>query len=120
MRQVIAIAVFGAGLVACGSYPAPTEKLVSSQGALRVAQEVNAAGNPQAALHLKLAQEQVEQAKQMMADGNNQRAEYVLMRAEADAELAEALAREAQMKAQAQQAQEDVQKAKQRLRGEGR
>lgn len=104
--------------IGCGSYPAPTEKLVSSQGALRVAQEVNASAHPQAALHLKLAQEQVEQAKQMMADGNNERAEYVLMRAEADAELAEWLAREAQTKAQAQSAQEEVQKAKQRLRGD--
>ena len=119
MRQLM-IAAVAFGLIACGSYPAPTEKLVSSQGALRVAQEVNASAHPQAALHLKLAQEQVEQAKAMMADGNNERAEYVLMRAEADAELAEWLAREAQIKGLAQQALEEVQKAKQRLQGGGK
>jgi hypothetical protein len=118
MRELTAIvAVMSVSLVACGSYPAPTERLASSQAALRVAQEVNATGNPQASLHLKLAQEQLEQAKQMMADNDNKRAEYVLMRAEADAELAEALAREAQFKAQAQQAQEDVRAAKSRLGG---
>lgn len=113
MRQLIAIIVASSvGLAACGSYPAPTERLASSQAALRVAQEFNATADPQAALHLKLAQEQLEQAKQMLADDNNKRAEYVLMRAEADAELAEALARESQLKAQAQQAQDDVRKAK--------
>lgn len=119
MRHLTAFlaAALAAGLVACGSYPAPTERLASSQAALRVAQEVNATANPQAALHLKLAQEQLEQAKQMMADNNNKRAEYVLMRAEADAELAEALAREATLKAQAQQASEDVKAAKARLGG---
>lgn len=120
MRQLIAIVgVLTASLFACacGSYPAPNERLASSQAALRVAQEVNATGHPQAALHLKLAQEQLEQAKQMMADSNNKRAEFVLMRAEADAELAESLAKEATSKAQAQQAQEDVRAAKARLGG---
>ncbi len=118
MRQLIAIVgVLTASLVACGSHPAPNDRLASSQAALRVAQEVNATGTPQAALHLKLAQEQLDQAKQMMADNNNKRAEFVLMRAEADAELAESLAKEATSKAQAQQAQEDVRAAKARLGG---
>ncbi|MFO0672489.1 MAG: DUF4398 domain-containing protein [Polyangiaceae bacterium] len=117
MRQLTIALALSLGLVACGSYPSPTERMASSQAALRVAQEVNAASNPQAALHLKLAQEQLEQAKQMMAENNNRRAEYVLMRAEVDAELAEALAREAQLKAQAAQAVEDVKNAKSRVGG---
>ncbi|MBK6697746.1 MAG: DUF4398 domain-containing protein [Myxococcales bacterium] len=120
MRQRFAIAAAALGFLACGSYPAPTERLVSSQAAVRVAQEVNATAVPQASLHLKLAQEQVEQAKQMIADGNNQRAELVLMRAEADAELAEALAREANFKNQAQQALDEAKTAKQRLKGDGK
>ncbi len=110
MKYVLLAASLGA-LTACGSYPAPTEHMVTSQSSVRAAQEVNAGQNPQAALHLKLAQEQVDQAKQLMADGENKRAEYVLLRAEADAELAVALARESSMRAEAAKAQDDVRKA---------
>jgi hypothetical protein len=46
---------------------------------------------PQAALYLKLAEEQLQTAKTLIRDNDNQRAEYVLMRAQADAELAIAL-----------------------------
>ena len=49
------------------------------------------AGTSQAALHLKLAEEQVQSAKRLIRDNDNKRAEYVLMRAQADAELAIAL-----------------------------
>lgn len=109
MKYVLLAASLGV-LTACGSYPAPTEKMITSQSSVRAAQEVNAASNPQAALHLKLATEQVDQAKQLMADGENKRAEYVLLRAEADAELAVALAREAAMRSEAQKAQDEVRK----------
>ena len=91
-------------MVGCGSYPAPNEKLVNSQASVRAAQEVGAQNDAQGALHLKLAQEQVEQARQLMSDGDNKRAEFVLLRAEADAELAVALARQASARTEAQQA----------------
>ena len=47
-----------------------------------------------AQLNLKLADEEIEAAKAQMKQGDNQRAEYILLRAKADAELALALARE--------------------------
>ena len=99
-------------LAGCGSYPAPTERMTTSQSAVRAAQEVGAPNNPQAALHLKLAQEQVEQAKQLMTDGENKRAEYVLLRAESDAELAVALARESTARQAAQRALDEVRSLK--------
>jgi hypothetical protein len=43
-----------------------------------------------------------------MQDGDNRRAELILMRAQADAELSLAQAREAQAKAEAQQAVDHV------------
>ena len=49
---------------------------------------------PAAALSVKLAQEEVQKAKQLMEDGDNKRAELILMRAQADAELALAQARD--------------------------
>jgi len=93
---------------ACGSYPPPTERMASSEAAIRGAQEVGASGVPAAALSVKLAQEEVQKAKQLMQDGENRRAELVLMRAQADAELALAQAREAQAKNDAAQALEQV------------
>jgi hypothetical protein len=57
---------------------------------------------PQAALHLKLAEEGVQRAKTLMGDGDNREATFVLMRAQADAELALALARENKTKSDAQ------------------
>lgn len=107
--RYVALMVAGAGLcVGCGSYPAPQEHMVNSQASVRAATEVGAQNNPQAALHLKLAQEQVAQAQQLMQDGENKRAEFVLLRAESDAELAVALAREATARAQAQQALDEL------------
>ena len=90
------------GLVACGSAPPPHEKEASSQAAIRAATEVDAQQVPQAALHLKLAQEQLDKGKALIADGDNSRASYVLMRSQADAELALALARENKTRTDAQ------------------
>jgi len=84
------------------------EKQANTAAAVRAAQEVGAQTNPQAALHLKLAQEQLDQAKQLIADGDNQRAEFVLLRANSDAELAVALARESSARAEAQTVQEQL------------
>ena len=95
-------------VVGCGSYPAPNERLASSEAGIRGAQEVGANKVPQAALSVKIAQEEVQKAKQLMQDGDNRRAELILMRAQADAELALAQAREAQAKTEAQAAVDQV------------
>jgi hypothetical protein len=93
----------------CGSsIPPPNERLSSSEGAVRGAQEVGAPSVPRAALHLKLAQEQVDRAKALMQDGRNQDADLVLMRAQVDAELAIALARESSTRREAQQLSDKV------------
>jgi hypothetical protein len=93
---------------ACGSYPAPNERIASAESAIRGAQEVGAGSVPSASLSVKLAQEEVQKAKQLMQDGDNRRAELLLMRAQADAELGLAQAREAQAKNEAAQALEQV------------
>jgi hypothetical protein len=97
-----------AAVVGCGSYPAPTERVSSAEAAIRGAQEVGANGVPPAALSVKLAQEEVQKAKQLMQDGDNKRAELILMRAQADAELALAQAREQQAKTEAEKAVDQV------------
>jgi hypothetical protein len=97
-----AVAVMAAG---CGSsFPPPTQRMADAESAERSAREVGANDNPAAKLEVKLASEQIAQAKTLVSSGDNRRADFVLMRARADAELALALARE-------QNANVEVQKA---------
>ena len=84
--------VFTAGCA--GSYPAPADHLASAMAAARAAREAGAPNVPHAALQLKLAEEQIAQARQMMRNESNERADYLTLRAYNDAELALALARE--------------------------
>lgn len=96
-------------LTACGSsFPAPTDRLASAEAASRSARELGADREPRAALHLKLAQEQIDQAKALIQDGDNKRADLVLQRANSDAELSVMLAKENTAKAEADKAQERV------------
>lgn len=90
-------AIVAAAPFACacgGSMPEPKQPLADTESAARSAREVGAESQPAARLHLKFADEQVAQAKALIADGENDRATYVLKRARADAELALSLARE--------------------------
>lgn len=92
-------AVVGAAVcAACASQPQPTAHLAASMAAVRGAETAGAAQVPQAALHLKLAQEQLAQAEGMLGNDDNERADAMAIRAYNDAELALALAREAQSK----------------------
>jgi hypothetical protein len=98
-----ALLLLGA-LSSCASAPPPVEKMEASQAAIRAAEELGAPKVPQAALHLQLAKEQSMAAKASLSQGERARAEGLLMRAAADAELALALARESSARSEAQQA----------------
>jgi Spy/CpxP family protein refolding chaperone len=100
-------------LAACGgTFPPPNDRMARAEAAVRGAQEVGATNNPQAALHLKLATEQIDKAKALMNDGQNRRADLTLQRAEADAELANLLAKEAKERRDAEAAIEQMNKIK--------
>jgi len=99
MGFAIGVAVVGLG---CASAPPPTEQLASAEASMRAARELGAQAVPRAQLHLRLAQEQVTQARKLANDGENERAASLLDRARADAELALALSREATAKQDAQ------------------
>jgi hypothetical protein len=88
----IGVSAFGIlGAAGCASSPPPNAKVASSEAAIRAAQEAGSKSVPQAALHLKLAEEQLQSARGLIHDNENERAEFVLMRSQADAELAIAL-----------------------------
>lgn len=81
--------------VGCASHPAPTQQVASSLAAVRTADEAGARGVPEAAAHLKLAENQIAEAKQLMEDeDDNLRAEDLALRAYQDAEIALAIARD--------------------------
>ena len=97
--------------VAAASRRRPTASR-RAEAASRSARELGADQEPKAALHLKLAQEQIDQAKKLMADGDNKRADLVLQRASSDAELAVMLAKENNANSEAQKAKEKVNQMK--------
>lgn len=100
-------------LVACGSsLPPPSDRLASAEAAARSARELGADKEPKAQLHMRLATEQIETAKKLMADGDNKRADLVLQRANSDAELSVMLAKENAAKAAAEEAQAKVKNLK--------
>ena len=106
---VIGLAAIAVG---CGASAAPpVERLASTDAAVRSARELGALSDPQAALHLKLADEQVARARQLMHDGDNKHADLLLQRARSDAELAVMLTKE-------RAAETDAAKARQNLDSE--
>jgi len=103
------LCVGGAG---CGaSRPPPTDHLATAIAAVHGAQVAGAAQVPKAALQMKLAQEQVEQARQMIKNGDNERADYMTLRAFNDAQLAVALVRQQEASARAENARKEARDA---------
>jgi hypothetical protein len=99
-------------VAACASSPVPADRLAKSSAAIRSAHEVGAERVPNAALHLKVANEELGLAKRLIADGDNSRAEYILLRAQVDADTALQLARENQARMDAQRTIDEVQRVK--------
>jgi hypothetical protein len=94
--------------VGCGSSAVPLERLTDAKATVRAAQEAGAQNTPQAALHLKMANDELASAQKAMDDGDNTRARLLLNQAQADADLSLALARGTSEKQQAQQAQAKI------------
>jgi len=98
-------------IVGCGgSAPVPADQVTQTEAAIRAASEVGAPSVPKAALHLKMAQDQLQTAKGLMSEQQNDEARLVLDRARVDAELAIALSKESSLRAQAAEALEKVKK----------
>ena len=102
MKKTI-ISMVGLTLLVCGcgaSFPVPAQKLADAESAHRSARELGADKKTAAQLNLKLAEEGIAAAKNEIKNGDNRRADFILMRAKADAELALTLAREHDAKAE--------------------
>jgi anthranilate phosphoribosyltransferase len=100
----------------CGGSKPPTYQLSQAQASIRAAEEVGAEQTPQAALHLKMAKDNQRDAESMISGQDHyDEANHALKRAQADAELAILLAKEAKARAEADEAKDKIKKLKQEM-----
>jgi hypothetical protein len=111
-NMMFATVVVAAAIVAGCASDKPLRTEASTSG-IRAAEEVGAAKVPQASLHLQMAKEELELAKALAAKGDKKEAASMLLRAEADGELAVALSRGDTEKAEALAAVERARKLQQ-------
>jgi hypothetical protein len=109
--------VLGALSTSCASSPPPQDKAVSSETAVRTAEEVGAREVPQAGQYLDLAQKELDQGKALMRAGKNHDAAMAFSRAQADADLSLALARESKTRVAAEQTKARAQALRQSIPG---
>lgn len=107
--------VLAAAIAGCASAPIPADKYANAKSSIKTSEELGAEQDPQAALHLKLAKEQLAQAKDCMKKGDNESAKMVLERAEADGDAAFNIARADKAKVEAKKTVENIQQQMQAL-----
>ncbi len=107
MRSLVTL---GAALVVtgCASSQVPPQTMADTKAAVRAANEVGAESIPQGQLHLKMARDQIALAESYLRDDEEDLAKAALDRARQDAELALAMAKEAQAKQAALEARRKV------------
>jgi hypothetical protein len=108
LKNTLLSAVAALTGLGCANVPIPNEELAQSESALRSAQEIGAAQIPQAALELKLSQDELVKAREFIKDDHNEDARQTLLRSRADAELALALTRQGKAAHDAQGAQDEL------------
>lgn len=116
MRRALSITtlVVGVGLAGCAHTAVPTDQLAAAQANISRAEQVGAAQNPDAAYHLRLAHQQLDEGQKLIANEDNLEASYVLKRSAADGELAMAIANYGTASSEAEQARARLQSLRER------
>lgn len=104
MFKAIISAIAILTLAACASMPVSPERVQASEQAIQSAVAAGAERDPGAAKYLELARGEMSQGKKLSDSGSRQEAEKMLERAEVDARLASATARENASKAEVKRA----------------
>ena len=113
IKNMVFVAVIAATAIVAGCASDKPLRTEASTSGIRAAEEVGAAKVPQASLHLQLAKEELELAKGLAAKGEKKQAASMLLKAEADAELAVALSHGDAEKSEALAAVERVRQLRQ-------
>lgn len=104
MRRFIECTGLALFATACATAHLTPETLAQTESGVSGARQAGADGNPQAALRLKYATDELAQAKALDKRGEADDAKRMMDRAQADTELSLALTRETQAEALAKQA----------------
>jgi len=118
--SILSIVVCGASSIVVGCVsggPVPADKLARSEAAVRGAQEIGAERNADGARYLQTARAEFAEGKKLVIEGEQVRATSLLLRAEADAELAMNITREATAIADAQKTRNDVRNLRLSMKG---
>ncbi len=103
MRKWTAGALFALSSACAGTPPLPAERLAQAEAEVRAAQEIGADRVPQAKVHLQDARDSIATAKEVNKEDQDAAARRLEI-ARAQAELANALAREQLARTEAEQA----------------
>ena len=113
MKHLFIALLVGSVLIAAGCGSSPEINKEASTSAIRAAEESGASNIPSASLYLQLAKEELEFAQKLAANDEKEKAESMLLRAQADGELAVALSRSEADKNEAAKAIERVRQLRQ-------
>ena len=117
MKRIGKLILCAAFVVSCaGSPKPPTEEMSKARAVSRAADEVGAKDAPKAALYLKMANDKIAEAEELIEKERMNQARRLLMRAEADAELSIALAKAASKEEEAEAAMLKVEKLKKEMK----
>jgi hypothetical protein len=107
LRLALALSVFSLSVLGCATVQLSGEKVERNQESIRGAEALGAREVPAARPYLESAWAQASEARRLASEGD-ERAPMMLARSEADAQLAQDLAREAAMHAQAVRAEDEL------------
>jgi hypothetical protein len=105
LTRTLAVGVL---VAACGGARTLPANYAPTQAAISAADAVGARNEPRAALHLKMARDQLVQAQALANDGEEEEAKLMLDRARTDAEVALMVTRETNARADAERAKREV------------
>jgi hypothetical protein len=109
VTRTMAVGIATLALVACTKSVSVTPQMARTSSSISAAEAVGAPSHPNAALHLKMARDQLKAAQVLIAEGEKEQAIMQLVRAEKDAQLALTLTRSDEAN---QQANQDLQKVR--------
>jgi hypothetical protein len=105
---LVRIGALAALVVACASRQDMPANYAPTHAAISAAEAVGAKNEPRAALHLKMAKDQLVRAQVLSKEGDEHEAAIMLDRARTDAEVALMVTRELEAKRQAERAKREL------------
>lgn len=116
MRPKLLAAMLCVPLFGCASQsvnPTKNSRRTEAVASMRAAESAGAASVPQAARHLEFARQQVANGDHLLSEKDSERADLSYLQADADADLAQALARAVPLEQQAQQTTQQLESMRQ-------